>query len=303
MGLLLRAGIANGNRFVLKSPFTAVKSPPSAKSEEAVLRKITLSLTAAIAMLSLSAAAAKAQFAAAATSQPPLQTQSSISPDDPRLILMIRNAVIALNQANQTGNYSVLRDLGTPNFQMSNSTARLGEVFAALRTRKVDISPIMFFNPKLLSRPSMQDGQVLRLTGFFPTTPEQVNFDLAFQLFGDQWMLAAISVNVAPPGENLQASAAAAVPAQAFEPVEKPIRIDLSQPNAPTPAQPVPPKKAAGKKPKAPAQKTAAANQPSPAAAAAPEQAPAQAAAPADSAGEKPARPPADNPAWNPFGR
>ncbi len=260
-------------------------------------RKLTLCLTAAIATLYLSTATAKAQFAAAATSQPPLQTQSNPSPDDPRLILMIRNAVIALNQANQTGNYSVLRDLGTPNFQMSNSPARLSEVFTTLRARKVDISPIMFFSPKFQSHPAMQDGQVLRLTGFFPTTPEQVNFDLAFQLFGDQWMLAAIAVNVAPPGENAQASAAPAVQ-YAAEPAEsKSIRIDLSQPKAPV--QPPPPKKAASKKPKPPAQQTAAAQQPAPSAAPAPEQAPPQDEAPA----EKPARAAAGSQVWNPFGR
>jgi hypothetical protein len=291
-----------GNRFVLKLPFTAVKSPPSAKSEEAVFKKITLSLIWAIAMVHSGPDAANAQFAAAATSQPPLQTQASISPDDPRLILMIRNAIIALNQANQTGNYSVLRDLGTPNFQISNSAARLGEVFATMRARKVDISPIMFFNPKLMSRPSLQDGQVLRLTGFFPTTPEQVNFDLAFQLFGDQWMLAAIAVTVAPPGENFQASAAPAQLGHAPEAAEsKPIRIDLSQPNAPAPT---PPKKAAGKKPKPPAaQQAATAQQPVSPAAAAPDQAPAQAAPPSDAA-QKPVKPSTDGAtAWNPFGR
>ena len=184
-----------------------------------------------------------------------------MAPDDPRLLLMIRNAVIALNQANLTGNYSVLRDLGTQNFQMSNNSARLAELFATLRAQKLDISPIMFFNPKFASPPSMQDGQVLRVTGFFPTTPEQVNFDLAFQLSGEQWMLAAIAVNVTPPGENVQAIAAPqSQPARTAETADaKPIRIDLSQPSAPARTQPAPPKKATPKKPKPPAQKTAAA--------------------------------------------
>ena len=212
---------------------------------------------------------------------------------------MIRNAVIALNQANLTGNYSVLRDLGTPNFQMSNNSARLAESFAALRARKLDISPIMFFNPKFAA-PLSQDGQVLRVTGFFPTTPEQVNFDLAFQLSGEQWMLAAIAVNVTPPGENVQAIASPAFqPARTAETGDaKPIRIDLSQPSAPLPTQPAAQKKAGPKKPKPPAQKTAAAAQPAapPAApAAAPEEQPAQA--------PKPPSPPSPGPAWDPFGR
>ena len=235
---------------------------------------------------------ADAQFAPA--------PQPGMTPDDPRLLLMIRNAVIALNQANLTGNYSVLRDLGTPNFQMSNNSARLAESFATLRARKLDISPVMFFNPKFAAPPSMQDGQVLRVTGFFPTTPEQVNFDLAFQLSGEQWMLAAIAVNVTPPGENVQAIAATAF--QAARTAEtgdaKPIRIDLSQPSAPASTQPAAPKKAAPKKPKQPAQKTAAAAA-QPAASTAPAAAPEQQQALAP----KPPSPPSTGPAWDPFGR
>jgi hypothetical protein len=136
------------------------------------------------------------------------------------------------------------------------------------------------------------------VTGFFPTTPEQVNFDLAFQLSGEQWMLAAIAVNVTPPGENVQAIAAPAFqPGRTAETADtKPIRIDLSQPSAPPPTQSGAPKKAAPKKPKLPAQKTAAA-QPaaSPAPPAAHEQQPAQA--------PPPPSPPSPGPAWDPFGR
>ncbi len=265
-------------------------------------KRFALCLVCGMALLQFGLAAAQAQSEPTAESQQPAQSappaQPTISPDDPRLILMVRNAIIALNQANLTGNYSVLREMGTPNFQMTNNSARLAEAFATLRARKLDISPIMFFNPKYASPPGIQDGQILRITGVFPTTPEQVNFDLAFQLFGEQWMLAGIAVNVAPPGENAQASAPpASPPARTAETGDaKPIRIDLSQPSAPTPApaQPAAPKKSAPKKPKPPAQKTAAA-QPagSPAPAAPPEQPPAQAPRPAPAAPEP----------WNPFGR
>ncbi len=253
-------------------------------------------------------------FAQAPASQPPQAQPASRPagvPDDPRLNLMIRNAIIALNQANSTGNYSVLRDMGTPAFQMANSSARLGEVFATLRARKLDLSPIMFFPPKLLSQPSLQDGQVLRLTGFFPTAPEQVNFDLAFQLFSDQWMLAGIAVNVALPSESPQASAAspahtsadAAAPGKPGE--AKPIRIDLSQP-APPPAQPVAAKKpSAAKKTKPPAQKTAAA-QPSTSPAAPGDQAapaPPTAAQGETATAAPPSKTSETGSSWNPFAR
>jgi hypothetical protein len=226
-------------------------------------------------------------------------------PDDLRLNLMIRNAVVALSQANLTGNYSVLRDMGTPNFQMTNSSARLAEVFSALRTRKLDLSPVMFFSPKLVSPPSLQEGQVLRLTGFFPTAPEQVNFDLAFQLSGEQWMLAGIAVSTEspqasalPPGQPAPAASADASASGPAKPGEaKPIRIDLSAPVPP--AQPVAPKKGtAVKKPKPRAQQTAAAQSPS-------ADQPAQPPAPqSETPAEKPAPKSSDTgSSWNPFAR
>jgi outer membrane biosynthesis protein TonB len=221
---------------------------------------------------------------------------------------MIRNTVLALNQANLTGNYSVLRDMGTPAFQMTNSQARLAEIFAALRARKLDLSPVMVFNPKLLAPAALQDGQVLKLAGFFPTTPEHVHFELAYQRYGEQWLLAGLAVSVSAPGDGPQASAGG--PAgqlmqsaletsapQTGKPGEaKPIRIDLSKPVQPK-------KPAAAKKPKPaaqPAQKTAAAQAPTEQPAAAPAQAPAQ----AEPAEAKPAEKNTGFGAgWNPFGR
>ncbi len=130
-------------------------------------------------------------------------------PDEVHIVLMIRNAVIALSQANITGNYTVVRELGTADFQMTNSPARLAEIFATLRSRKIDLSPVMVFSPKYTNGPAL-DGQVLRVAGYFPTSPEQVQFELAYQHAGDQWLLGGIAVSVAPPADGAQASAAPA---------------------------------------------------------------------------------------------
>jgi hypothetical protein len=227
-------------------------------------------------------------------------------PDDIHIILMIRSAVIALNQANITGNYTVLREMGTANFQMTNSPARLAEIFATLRSRKIDMSPVMVFNPKLSSTPAL-DGQVLKVAGYFPTSPEQVQFDLAYQHAGDQWLLAGVAVSVAPPADGAQASIAptgqllqaSAEPVPPKPGEAKPIRIDLNLPaagQAPASAAKKPAAPAVKKpKPPAPAQKTAASQTPAPAEAPAP--APAPAAEPA------PPAEPQSGPVWNPFGR
>ena len=41
------------------------------------------------------------------------------------LTILIKNTLAALNHANLTGNYTVLRDLGAPGFSQANTAARL----------------------------------------------------------------------------------------------------------------------------------------------------------------------------------
>ena len=53
---------------------------------------------------------------------------------------------------------------------------------------------------------------MLRLSGFFPSAPEQVNFDLAFQLVKDHWLLFGIALNTSPAATAAAPSAPAAAP-------------------------------------------------------------------------------------------
>jgi hypothetical protein len=116
-------------------------------------------------------------------------------PDDLNLLILIRTTLIALNQADLTGNYSVLRDMAAPGFQQANNPAQLATIFADLRSRKIDLNPIAVVEPKLARPAFVNDRGMLRITGFFPTKPEQVNFDLAFLPIEGQWRLFGISVN------------------------------------------------------------------------------------------------------------
>lgn len=101
--------------------------------------------------------------------------------------------VIALDQANRTGNYSVLRDLGAPSFQTNNSAATLGGIFAALRNQRVDLSNTLMVSPTYLQPPAIQ-GAALRAKGIFPLRPMAIGFDLMFQNVAGEWRLLGISV-------------------------------------------------------------------------------------------------------------
>jgi hypothetical protein len=112
-------------------------------------------------------------------------------------LILIRSSLIALQQANQTGNYSVLYALSAPGFQKVNSPERLSEVFANLRKKNFDLSGVVVLEPQLTVLPLLYANGTMRMSGFFPSVPMQVLFDLQFAAVQGQWKLIAITVDVA----------------------------------------------------------------------------------------------------------
>ncbi len=117
------------------------------------------------------------------------------------VIILIRESLLALDQANKTGNYTVLRDLGSPAFQ-ANTAARLGEIFAPERRDNLDLSGVAVLEPQLSLLPQIEASGLLHMSGFFPSAPEQVNFDIAFAPVNGQWKLFGISVGLAHTGPS-----------------------------------------------------------------------------------------------------
>lgn len=143
-------------------------------------------------------------MAASPTSQAHAQAQQAAPakvqvPDADTIKVLIRFAVIALHQANVSGNYTVLRDMASINLSRATSAAGLTDAFAALRNSGVDMSRILIVEPKLTQPPVIEQTGMLRLVGFFPTTPEPVNFNLQYEPFQGAWYLFGIGVNVGPP--------------------------------------------------------------------------------------------------------
>ena len=146
-------------------------------------------------------------------SQPPKPAQI----DRNGVLILIRSALLALDQANKTGNYTVLRDLGSPDFQ-ANSAARLAEIFAQERHDNIDLSGVAVIDPQLTLLPQIEGNGMLHMAGFFPSVPTQVNFELAYAPVGGRWRLFALSVSFGqaapaapqPPPSAPQAAASAA---------------------------------------------------------------------------------------------
>lgn len=115
------------------------------------------------------------------------------------VLILIRTTLVALQQANQTGNYSVLYAISAPGFQSVNSPEKLSQIFANLRAKNFDLSGVVVLEPQLSVLPEVYQNGVMRMAGFFPSVPIQVYFELQFIPVQGQWKLLAIAVNVAPP--------------------------------------------------------------------------------------------------------
>jgi hypothetical protein len=115
------------------------------------------------------------------------------------VLILVRSTLLALDHANKTGNYTVLREIGAPGFQ-SNSAARLGEIFAKLRHDNLDLSGVAVIDPQLSLLPQIEANGLMHMAGFFPSVPTQVNFDLSFAPVNGQWRLFGISVSIGQSG-------------------------------------------------------------------------------------------------------
>jgi hypothetical protein len=182
--------------------------PSSGKGADFDMKLRWFGITFAI--LTAGAVTTLAQQPQPGAAEPPLShvTQSQAAPkpaniDRNGVLMLVRSALLALDQANKTGNYTVLRDLGAPGFQV-NTAARLAEIFASQRRDNIDLSGIAAIDPQLSLLPEIEADGMMRMGGFFPSVPTQVNFELVFAPVNNQWRLFGLSVNLgqaapAPP--------------------------------------------------------------------------------------------------------
>lgn len=113
------------------------------------------------------------------------------------VLILTRSTLMALDHANKTGNYTVLRNLGSPAFQ-AKSAAQLSEIFAVQRKEALDFSAIAVLEPQLTLLPQIEPSGMLHMAGFFPSAPLQVNFELLFEPVNRQWKVLGVSVNLTP---------------------------------------------------------------------------------------------------------
>jgi hypothetical protein len=147
-------------------------------------------------------AAAAAQAAAPPAADSPA-VSSMVLPDPASSAKMIWSMMAAVDHAVTTGNYSVLRDLGSPSFRTRNTPEVLAANFQSLRAQHVDLSAVLLVDPEYDIPPTLMGGNLMRVRGVFPMRPNAIAFDLLFQPAGGRWALHGIAVApipALPPG-------------------------------------------------------------------------------------------------------
>jgi hypothetical protein len=152
-----------------------------------------------------SPALAQAPSGAAATKKEKAQPKNASAPQAQRpqlslpsaevTLVMIRATLLSLNDAMATGNFTVLRDLASPSFREANSAGRLYQVFSNLMSQGGGLNAVAILAPTLAQPPAIDANGHLRITGYFPGEPVQINFDLAFEAVNNRWRLFGLAVN------------------------------------------------------------------------------------------------------------
>ena len=128
------------------------------------------------------------------------------APDRQETAQLVWTTLIAVDHANRTGNYSVLRDLAAPSFRDANNAARLAGIFAPLRARDIGLRRVVLASPAYAEPPKILDSGLYRVRGSFAFRPVGINFDLLFQHTDGEWQLFGVSIAPvempAPPADG-----------------------------------------------------------------------------------------------------
>jgi hypothetical protein len=183
------------------------------------MRRVTWLLALFVCCLQAAPACAQAKDARPAPKASDAPKPAGI--DSNGVLILVRSTLMALDQANKTGNYSVLRELGSPEFQ-ANNPARLAEIFSKQRNEGLDLSGVAVLDPQLTLMPQIQQNGMLRMAGFFPSAAMQLNFELVFAPVDRQWKIFGMSVQIGPSAPKAPESPSAPAPKPSVEKPDAP---------------------------------------------------------------------------------
>jgi hypothetical protein len=116
------------------------------------------------------------------------------------LLILIRSTLYALDLANKSGNYTILREISSPGFAAINDAARLSASFRSQRDRNLDFSGVLVYEPTMTTMPEIDKNGMMHFAGYFPSASSQINFEMLFEPVQGRWKLFGLAADVGPAG-------------------------------------------------------------------------------------------------------
>lgn len=107
---------------------------------------------------------------------------------------LLWSTMIAIDQANDSENYSVLIGIAAPDFQKTNAEADLRAMFEELREARISLRQTLLMKPKFEIEPQIRESGLLRMRGEFDLNPVTLKFDLLYQRIYGEWRMIGVAV-------------------------------------------------------------------------------------------------------------
>lgn len=116
--------------------------------------------------------------------------------------ILIKTSMLTLNDANLTGNYTVLHAKLAKPFRDQFSPDRLKQAFKSFADQKIDFGLIATKPPVATGESKINSRGALLLRGYFDTRPSRVLYDLDFLTSEGEWKPVKLNVDVKPLKEK-----------------------------------------------------------------------------------------------------
>jgi hypothetical protein len=116
--------------------------------------------------------------------------------------ILIKTSLLTLNDANLTGNYTVLHAKLAKPFREQFSPDRLRQLFKGIADKKVDWGLIAAKSPIATSETDIDQRGALLLRGYFDTEPSRLFYELDLLPSEGEWKPIRLYVNVKPANED-----------------------------------------------------------------------------------------------------
>jgi hypothetical protein len=150
----------------------------------------------ALLLLAHPVVAAPAKAPAPAPAKAAALTEPAAALPYPAALVLVRSALIAVQQANETGDYSVLSALGGREFNASNPPEKLAQSLAPLRN--YNLASVLITEPRFTQPPMLDAKGLMTMEGFFLSEGYRISFRLAYGPQSGRWRLAGLAAGVAP---------------------------------------------------------------------------------------------------------